>query len=418
MGEVRLERRGEADRSEVLDLLTAVFADSQRAWFEAGLCDPPYPESVGFIARAEGRIVSHVELLDMPVHYGDTIIHVAAISGVATLPPWRGRGLARALMEQARAEMAARKMPLAVLLTGSQAFYERLGWSDWPPPGCSIDRTDAEEMAARLSIPAPFSVAAYRPDDLAEMMALYERFSAARPGTLVRPERYWRSLLVRWLEATEYPGQRNAVYVARREGRLVGTCFAFTDEDALVISEVAYDDIDAVGPLLKALIAAMGESRWRRLVAVLPWDSVAVELIQATERGVPHGPMGIMWRINDLAELLRQVKPVLEKRLQPGAINCAPPVLPPPPGLEEGSIILAYERGAVALEVVGGRLKTDRPAGPPTCRLRQTDLINLLLGSYPSTTWLDELGLPGEARPWIERLFPPTGGVFWLTDNF
>ena len=314
---------------EVLDVLAAVFADTQRAWFEAGLCDPPYPQSVGFIARADGRIVSHVELLDMPVRYGDTIIHVAAISGVATLPAWRGRGLASALMEQAMAEMAARDMPLAVLLTGShsQAFYERLGWSDWPPPGCAIGWADAQEMTAHLSTPAQVSVAAYRPGDLAEVMALYARFNAGRPGALVRPGRYWRSLLMRWLEATEYPGQRNAVYVARREGRLVGYGFAFSDEDALVLAEVAYDDTDAVGPLLKALVAGMGEAGRRRLVAVLPWDNAALGLLQATGRSAPVGPMGILWRINDLAGLLRQVRPVLEGRLR-----ASPPAPPPKPG--------------------------------------------------------------------------------------
>ena len=48
--------------------------------------------------------------------------------------------------------------------------------------------------------------------------------------------------MVRWLEATEYPGQRNAVYVARREGRLVAYCFAFTEEESFHISEVAYDE--------------------------------------------------------------------------------------------------------------------------------------------------------------------------------
>ncbi len=397
---------------EVLDVLAAVFAETQRAWFEAGLCDPPYPQSVGFIARAEGRIVSHVELLDMPVRYGDTIIHVAAISGVATLPAWRGRGLASALMEQAMAEMAARDMPLAVLLTGSQAFYERLGWSDWPPPGCAIGWADAQEMAAHLSTPAQVSVAAYRPGDLAEMMALYARFNAGRPGALVRPERYWRSLLVRWLEATEYPGQRNAVYVARREGRLVGYGFAFSEEDALVISEVAYDDTDAVGPLLRALVAGMGEAGRRRLVAILPWDNAALGLLQATGRSAPAGPMGILWRINDLAGLLRQVKPVLEQRLQSS----------PLPLVEGGGgIVLAYERGEVRLEVHQGRLEM-RQAGnhtrPPYCRLSQTDMVNLLLGSYASPDWLDRLGLPEEARPLLETLFPPAGGIFWLTDNF
>ncbi|MER3457503.1 MAG: hypothetical protein C4309_01565 [Chloroflexota bacterium] len=158
-------------------------------------------------------------------------------------------------------------------------------------------------------------------------MALYARFNAGRPGALVRPGRYWRSLLMRWLEATEYPGQRNAVYVARREGRLVGYGFAFSDEDALVLAEVAYDDTDAVGPLLKALVAGMGEAGRRRLVAVLPWDNAALGLLQATGRSAPVGPMGILWRINDLAGLLRQVRPVLEGRLR-----ASPPAPPPKPG--------------------------------------------------------------------------------------
>lgn len=414
MGEVTLERRAEADTGEVLDLLVTVFADSQRAWFEAGLCDPPYPESIGFIARAEGRIVSHVELLDMPVRYGDTILHVAAISGVATLPAWRGRGLASALMERAVAEMAARDMPLAILLTGSQTFYERFGWSDWPPPGCIISWADAGEIAAHLTVPAQVSVTAYRPGDLAEMMALYKRYSAGRPGTLVRPERYWRSLLVRWLEATEYPGQRNAVYVARREGRLVGYCFAFSDGDDLVSSEVAYDDADAVGPLLKALVTGMNAPEWHRLMAVLPWDNAALVLLQASGRSVPLGPMGIMWRINDLAGLLRQVKPALDRRLtSPSALSR--------PGKGEAGLVLAYERGAVVLQAQQGQLEIRQAGdhtGLPCCCLSQADLVSLLLGSYPSPAWLDGLGLPQDARPLVETLFPPAGGIFWLTDNF
>src|SRR5205807_1090588 len=161
-----------------------------RAWFEAGIIDPPYPESIGFVARAGyplagGRIVSHVEMLDMPLRWGEVILHTGAVGGVVTLPEWRRRGLASALME-------------------------------------------------RL---------------IGEMMALHERYNAGRPGTLLRPERYWRSVMVRWLEATEYPGQRNAVYTARREGRLVAYCFVFTEEDTLYLSEMAYDEAEAAAPL-------------------------------------------------------------------------------------------------------------------------------------------------------------------------
>lgn len=132
-----IDQRTEADAAEVLELLVTVFDDSSRAWFEARALDPPYPESTSFVARVGGRIVSHVELLDMPLRYGEAIIHAGAVGGVATLPEWRRRGLASALMKRAIAEMAVREMPLSLLLTGSQPFYERLRWSDWPPPGRS-----------------------------------------------------------------------------------------------------------------------------------------------------------------------------------------------------------------------------------------------------------------------------------------
>ncbi|MER3545978.1 MAG: hypothetical protein C4311_15645 [Chloroflexota bacterium] len=87
-------------------------------------------------------------------------------------------------------------------------------------------------------------------------------------------------------------------------------------------------------------------------------------------------------------------------------------------------MVLAYERGEVVLEVVKGRLDIDRPARSQRpgrswhCRLSQADLVNLLLGSYASPDWLDGLGLPDKARPLLETLFPPAGGIFWLTDNF
>ncbi len=138
MQQITIERRTEADAEEVLELLVTVFDDTPRAWFEARVLDPPYPEGTGFVARAGGRIVSHVELLDLPLRYGEAVIHAGGVSNVATLPEWRRRGLASALMQRVVEEMAARQMPLSLLLTGSQAFYERLGWAEWTPPGRSM----------------------------------------------------------------------------------------------------------------------------------------------------------------------------------------------------------------------------------------------------------------------------------------
>jgi predicted N-acetyltransferase YhbS len=428
MQDLCIDRRSEADAAEVLELLVTVFDDTSPAWFKAGRTDPPYPESFGFVARAGGRIVSHAEVLEMPVRYGEVTLRMGAVSGVVTLPEWRGRGLASAVMERLVAEMTARQIPFSLLMTGSQAFYERLGWSEWTPPGRSMRWADALGMVdqharggpaqgpgARRG-PEPYVIAPYKPADLGEMMALYDRYSAGRPVTLLRPERYWRSVMRRWLEVTEYPGQRNEVYVARHQGRLVAYGFVFSEEDALFLSEVAYEERETVAPLVRAVVEGAGDPAPQRLVAVLPWESAALRLMETTGCSMPNDPMGLMWRINDLPGLLREVRSVLERRLTalPRSSHAA----------ENARLLLGCERAEVALAVSGGRLEIDSPdglrgrSGLPCCRLAQSDLVTLLLGSYTSVGWLEELGLPEEARPWIARLFPPSGGIFWLTDNF
>jgi predicted N-acetyltransferase YhbS len=428
MQDVSIDQATEADAVDVLELLVTVFDDTSWAWFEAGKIDPPYPESFGFVARAGGRIVSHAELLVMPVRYGEVILLMGAVSGVATLPEWRGRGLASAVMERLVAEMTDRQIPLSLLMTGSQAFYERLGWSEWTPPGRSMRWADALAMVDRraggrpaqgpapLRSPERYAIAPYTPADLGEMMALYDRYSTGRPATLLRPERYWRSVMVRWLEAMEYPGQRNAVHVARREGRLVAYCFAYTEEDALTLSEVAYDEAEAVAPLVRVVVEGAGTPAPQRLTAVLPWESETLRLMESTGRSALHEPIGLMWRINDLPGLLRQARPELERRLA---------ALPPTPQTaERARLLLACEPGEAALAVSRSRVEIDRPDGPPAspaslcCRLAQADLVTLLLSSYASAEWLEEQRLPEEARPWLARLFPPARGIFWLTDNF
>src|SRR2546426_11326682 len=62
-----------------------------------------------------------------------------------------------------------------------------------------------------------------------------------------------------------------------------------------------------------AAIGGIGEPPPRRLTALLPWDSAALPLMG--ERSEPIEPFGMMWRINDLAGLLRQGRAGLEQRL-------------------------------------------------------------------------------------------------------
>src|SRR4051794_37082473 len=83
------------------------------------------------------------------------------------------------------------------------------------PPGLSMTWADAQAMVeaddggslAAGHSSGRYAITPYAPGDLGEMMQLYERYNTGRPMTVRRPEHYWRSVMVRWLEVPEYPGQ-------------------------------------------------------------------------------------------------------------------------------------------------------------------------------------------------------------------
>ncbi len=98
-----------------------VYSDSD--WFVMGLL--------------AGEVVSRVGILKRVVSAGDEVVVVGGISGVATLPEYRRRGYASALMRNAQ-EFMREELPtdfgLLICNTRRRQLYERLGWKVVPGP--------------------------------------------------------------------------------------------------------------------------------------------------------------------------------------------------------------------------------------------------------------------------------------------
>jgi len=80
----------------------------------------------------DGRLVSHVSVMDRTIQVGGRPVHVAGIRSVMTLPEARGRGYASQLMARA-AELIPREIPsaehgLLLCLDIRVPLYSRLGW--------------------------------------------------------------------------------------------------------------------------------------------------------------------------------------------------------------------------------------------------------------------------------------------------
>jgi aminoglycoside 2'-N-acetyltransferase I len=113
--------------AQILDLAHA-------CWPDGGFTQHDLDHALGgrhFLAEADGRVVAHAAVVPRTLEVDGRSLRTGYVEAVATLPPFRRRGIASRLVKAANAHIAA-AYELGALSTGGHAFYERLGWRRWP----------------------------------------------------------------------------------------------------------------------------------------------------------------------------------------------------------------------------------------------------------------------------------------------
>lgn len=113
-------------------LLWAAFADDEHGAFS----EDDWQHALGgthFIATAGGAIVAHASVVERDIHVAGHALRTGYVEAVATAPAYQGRGYGSALMLEVDV-LIERDFEFGVLGTGSQGFYERLGWAVWRGP--------------------------------------------------------------------------------------------------------------------------------------------------------------------------------------------------------------------------------------------------------------------------------------------
>ena len=100
----------------------------------------------------EGRVVSHAAVWPRTLVIDGTRLKAGIIVLVATLPEYRRRGLAAALMRELEAIMRHESYDLGMLWTGVPDFYHRLGWETVEPRGWIVEPGTAESDDGPLEI--------------------------------------------------------------------------------------------------------------------------------------------------------------------------------------------------------------------------------------------------------------------------
>ncbi len=127
--------------AELTALCEAAFEESfASAWERVG-------PGLHVMVEADGRVVAHAMIIDRSLYSGheaDIAIDAGYIEHVATLPAAQGQGHGAATMRRV-GEIIGEQYALGALATGSNGFYERLGWETWAGP-TSVRMPDGERV--------------------------------------------------------------------------------------------------------------------------------------------------------------------------------------------------------------------------------------------------------------------------------
>jgi aminoglycoside 2'-N-acetyltransferase I len=113
-----------------------------RAWLETAYDDGPWRpehwEEIGpgphVVAEDDdGSLLAHACVAWVPLTVGETTLRAGYLEDVATRADVRGRGYGTAVVSATHPLIRA-EAEIGFLATGSQPFYERLGWMTWWGP--------------------------------------------------------------------------------------------------------------------------------------------------------------------------------------------------------------------------------------------------------------------------------------------
>ena len=129
-----------------LDQMRALF---DAAWPEEAYTNDDWDNMTGglhFVVELDGRLVSHAAVVERELRTGGHRLRTGYVEAVATWPELQRRGLATQAMHAAY-EHIRETYELGGLDSGSQGFYERLGWERWRGP-TSVRTANGEERTA------------------------------------------------------------------------------------------------------------------------------------------------------------------------------------------------------------------------------------------------------------------------------
>jgi aminoglycoside 2'-N-acetyltransferase I len=121
-----------AEIAAIRQVMTVAFGDDEEERFT----DDDWAHALGgvhVVLDIDGEIVCHAAVVERELRMADRPLRTGYVEAVATTPDRQGEGLGSLVMVEVNA-IIRDGFELGALGTGSQGFYERLGWLTWQGP--------------------------------------------------------------------------------------------------------------------------------------------------------------------------------------------------------------------------------------------------------------------------------------------
>ena len=343
-------------------------------------------DSVMVVADGD-RVVSTATLLREGVTIGGVAVPAGQVELVATDRAYEGRGLVRALMNEAHRRSADRGDLLQVMI-GIPFFYRQFGYSYALPIPLPRDV---------LTVPAADSDITIRSASFDDIPAMVELQTAAQSAADVRMPHSagcWRWLVQR---------SGSTQLVAEHNGEVIATARRTPPEEGLVLGEVA-GRADGI----RSLVADAGR---RGEVAVLERPVAGVEellteiaKVPATLAAPDRDREWFYGRVPALSPLLEHLRPVLLERFRSAGFGGRHDVLL---SSWRSHVRFSIDEDSMSDVVDGG--PEQAPVSKGGSGVAPDALAPLLLGPFGAAGLEARYGdvLLGRQRDLMEALFPP-----------
>ena len=137
------------------------------------------------IAEAEGNPASIMQLMPYDMVIGEVTVPVRYVSGVATMPEYRGKGLVRKMFDFALPKMYDMGCPISILVPAVYGMYEKFGY-----------RTICDRVSYFTeSLPDTEKIKEYSPHIIRMVDAIYRKEMAKRTVYISRGKTEWEKIL-------------------------------------------------------------------------------------------------------------------------------------------------------------------------------------------------------------------------------